>query len=294
VALFGIGGQASASTTVGEVFGGADLCFAANPLGGTWLQSTSPGGQYQVNDFGVITAWSYQAGSAPFIQMQLKVANPAEPPGNFVIVGESEIETPAANTLNTFKTQISIDSISESGPVLGFWVRSQDAPVGANCMRFPPADYRVTFATGNIPVNESAGTWIPVPNPTGIQLDVAAVLEPDADSDEFGDESQDTCLPPAVRVDCDPPETTITDGPRLKRGTSTAVKAPRRLVKLEFRSDERRSTFECRLDKNRFKPCEPPFRKRLKTGRTHRFDVRATDRGGNVDPSPAKHRFRIR
>ena len=277
LALAGIGGQASAATTVGETFAGGDVCGSLTSAGATLLQTASPGNQYRVNDTGVITSWSYQAGSAPFSRMQLKLASQPRA-GSFVIEDESEIETPVANTLNTFQTRISIGP--EFGFFLGFWETAP--PEGANCWRTAPG-YSFIGAAGNPPLNEDPRTWVPgYPN---TQLNVSAVLEPDADNDEFGDESQDTCLPPTVQTDCDSPETTITKAP--EKQTS------KRKVRFKFTSDEPGSTFECRLNNKTFKPCESPFRKRVKAGRKHKFKVRATDGGGNVDPSPAKHKFRV-
>jgi len=291
--LVGIGSSASAATTVGETFAGAELCYPGQ-TGVTFLQTGSPGNQYRVNDFGVITSWSYQAGSAPFSRMQLKLGNQPQS-GAFVIVDESDIETPVANTLNTFKTQIPISDISELGPILGFWASSGGG--GANCVRTAAFGYGFIAAPGNVPLNYDPRNWLPGQPYT--QLDVSAVLEPDVDNDDFGDESQDTCVPPAVRTDCDPPETTITkilvQRPRASAGRDAgpATKMSTRKATFKFTSDESASTFECWLNKKKFKPCRSPFRKRVRAGRTHRFKVRATDRGGNVDPTPAKRKFSV-
>ncbi len=85
--------------------------------------------------------------------------------------------------------------------------------------------------------------------------------------------------------DTDPPQTRIIKG------------APNRLdkhkAKFRFTSSEPDSTFECKLDKKEFKPCESPKRvKRLDEGK-HKFRVRAIDEAGNVDPSPAKDKFKV-
>lgn len=83
-----------------------------------------------------------------------------------------------------------------------------------------------------------------------------------------------------------PPETTITKKPKKK--------SAKRRATFKFVSSEPDSTFECKLDKKPFKPCTSPQRyKRLKPKR-HRFQVRAIDAAGNVDPTPAKAKFRIK
>ncbi len=65
-------------------------------------------------------------------------------------------------------------------------------------------------------------------------------------------------------------------------------------VKVYFRSDEEPSTFQCRLDKRRFKPCTSPKRYRnLREGK-HRVFVLATDAAGNKDDKAAKAKFKVR
>ncbi|HEY5816621.1 MAG TPA: hypothetical protein VIS95_09845 [Solirubrobacterales bacterium] len=65
-----------------------------------------------------------------------------------------------------------------------------------------------------------------------------------------------------------------------------------RTAKFRFVSSEAGSTFECKLDKKKFKPCRSPKKyKRLKPGK-HVFQVRAVDAAGNRDKTPAKRKFR--
>ena len=82
-----------------------------------------------------------------------------------------------------------------------------------------------------------------------------------------------------------------------KAPETTIVKAPRRThkrtVKFKFVSSEASSTFQCKLDRRPFKPCRSPKKyKGLKPGK-HVFKVRAIDAAGNVDPTPAKKKFRV-
>jgi len=81
------------------------------------------------------------------------------------------------------------------------------------------------------------------------------------------------------------PETTIIKGPKARSRKRTA--------KFKFVSSEAGSTFQCKLDKSKFKPCRSPKKyKRLKPGK-HVFQVRAVDVAGNRDKTPAKRRFRV-
>ncbi len=52
-------------------------------------------------------------------------------------------------------------------------------------------------------------------------------------------------------------------------------------------------SFQCKLDKGKFKPCKSPKKyRRLKEGR-HTVKIKAIDAAGNIDSTPATKRFRI-
>ena len=81
-------------------------------------------------------------------------------------------------------------------------------------------------------------------------------------------------------IDRKPPNTRILRGPRKMTRSKIAA--------FRFVSTERRSRFECKFDKKRWASCRTPKRYRaVKRGR-HTFRVRATDRAGNVDLTPAR------
>lgn len=71
----------------------------------------------------------------------------------------------------------------------------------------------------------------------------------------------------------------------LRRGTGAKVT-------FSFRADKPSSSFRCRLDKNRFKPCSATARLRAPLGR-HRFEVYAVDELGNAGESVARRIFRV-
>jgi hypothetical protein len=126
------------------------------------------------------------------------------------------------------------------------------------------------------------------------RVDVGAVLEPDADGDGFGDETQDACpsdastqgpCPPAV----DSPETTITNGPK----DNVKTKKKRAKATFEFSSNVAGATFECSLDGAPFAACSSPHTETVKKG-THTFAVRAKTPGGGVDASPATDYWKVK
>jgi CSLREA domain-containing protein len=80
------------------------------------------------------------------------------------------------------------------------------------------------------------------------------------------------------------PQTTIKKGPKGKTHSTTA--------KFRFISSLSGSTFECKLDRKKFKPCKSPKTyKKLKPGK-HVFRVRAK-KGGVTDPTPAVRKFKV-
>ncbi|HET7507236.1 MAG TPA: NosD domain-containing protein [Solirubrobacterales bacterium] len=82
-----------------------------------------------------------------------------------------------------------------------------------------------------------------------------------------------------------PPDTKIVKGPPKKTHKRTA--------KFKFTSTEAGSTFQCKMDRKPFKACSSPKKyKKLKPGK-HVFKVRAIDKAGNVDPTPAKRAFTV-
>lgn len=85
-------------------------------------------------------------------------------------------------------------------------------------------------------------------------------------------------------TDTKAPMATITKGPKAQATSTTA--------KFKFKSNEAGSTFQCKLDKGKFKTCRSPKTyKKLKPGK-HVFKVRATDKAGNVG-KVAKRKFTI-
>jgi hypothetical protein len=86
-------------------------------------------------------------------------------------------------------------------------------------------------------------------------------------------------------ADKTPPNTRIVSGP--PRNTY------KRKAKFRFASSEAQSSFQCKLDKKPWRGCANPFKRTVKPGR-HVFKVRAIDRFGNVDPSPAHFGWRVK
>lgn len=191
---------AAAATTVGATFPPTpDLCSD------TILQTASPNGQYTVPFSGVLTSWSYQAGAAPPL-VNFKVAR-SEGGNQFTIIGDSGQTSQGPSLLNNHPIRIPV----RVGDVIGAYGTGAGTPC-----RFSTS-YDAHRALGDRPAGDTT-TYSPV---AGIQIDIAAGLEPDADSDDFGDESQDKCVgTPGTANGC--PSTVTID--RLKQKGNTKVK----------------------------------------------------------------------
>jgi hypothetical protein len=136
------------------------------------------------------------------------------------------------------------------------------------------------------------------------------VVEPDADADRYGDETQDGCPTDAtVQTACPattpdpepdpPPDSCPADDQRLDDCTPPALqitagpkaKTEKPKARFEFAADEA-ATFECALDKAGFVPCKAPKRYRGLDSGKHIFRLRAFDSNGNLS-APISKRWRV-
>jgi hypothetical protein len=80
--------------------------------------------------------------------------------------------------------------------------------------------------------------------------------------------------------------------PSTKLRKAPAKKSRRRLAKFVFSSEQAGVRFECRIDKNLFKPCKSPYKARVGRGR-HIFRVRAISADGTYEDHPLEYRWRV-
>lgn len=85
--------------------------------------------------------------------------------------------------------------------------------------------------------------------------------------------------------DTEAPQTTIDSGPQGK--TTNASPS------FTFSSSEPDSSFECRLDSGSWGSCTSPKSYQNLPAGTHVFEVRAIDRAGNIDLTPATRSFKL-
>lgn len=231
---------------------------------------------------GVVTRFSHQANNVAG-RVQALVFADGSTAAQKTVVAFSPKVTVATNTLNSFAARVPMKAGQKLG--IGFTVNGMGCAIAANF----PGDttwIRGSYDAETTPTFVAAGTL-----DDGVHTfrpNIGAVLEPDNDSDGYGDVTQDACPASAyTQAACPAPETTITKKPKRKV-TRKKIK-----VKVAFASSIPGSTFQCRLDGHRkWKPCRSPYTRKLGPG-THRLQVRAVSAVGIPDRSPAKVKIRI-
>jgi hypothetical protein len=177
--------NASAATHVGATFTPG---FGNSCLGGPdWevvQTGRASGPSYATPSKGVLTTWSFQADDAVQTVMTLRVFRPTGTAHQYQVIadGSSGLETiPASSGLHNFPTRIPVNA----GDLIG--IRSTSGECGSETLN--SADtydgyFGTATAVGALGSFTAYNGWI---------WDISASLEPDADNDGFGDESQDPC-----------------------------------------------------------------------------------------------------
>jgi hypothetical protein len=180
---------AYAATTVGETFqpDTSGATCNVNP-GQEWnvLQTARASGpSYAVPSAGVLTSWSFESGAADASDttMNMRVFRATGTPQEYTAVADgSPLQTiQHGSGLNTFPTRITV----QAGDYVG--IRSTSGVCAKNTGNL--ADTADKYFTAPLAIGVPQGfTGTP-----GFIWDVSAVLEPDADLDTYGDETQDQC-----------------------------------------------------------------------------------------------------
>ena len=207
---------AGAAVKIGETFT-PETAFDSS---GVFIQSGSPGNSYTVPSDGVITSWSFAAAAGVTAPLKLKVVRRAGG-DNFTTVGDSQLETPMPATLNTWPTRIAVktgDVPAHFYPNVGTvsWRFTSDAEYTTNEFGGPPGDPNL---------DPPPDTTIDYgPSTSNQQIDLSAVVEPDADRDGFGSKTQDKCAGTAGNFNgC--PNTVQVDKIKQKGDTKVKVTA---------------------------------------------------------------------
>lgn len=131
---------------------------------------------------GVVTSWKVRSGITGTFNQRLKVFRSGAAPTQFTAVAESELEAVSQGT-NLFKTRIPVQAGDRFG-VGG----SGLSGAAFLCLNNNGGD-QVGGVQGDLPV----GAPTKFEPSTEAIVAVSAAVEPDADGDGFGDETQDKC-----------------------------------------------------------------------------------------------------
>jgi hypothetical protein len=149
--------------------------------------SVVSGNSYVVPETGgvttwTLTSWSHNAAADAGQELTMKVFRKVADPLAYTVVGHDGPRPLAPNTVNTFQTRLPV----KAGDVLG---NNSKSPAD-NASYFPaPGESFIELQPGL--ADGQMGTFVESADP--LLLNVSAVLEPDADQDGFGDETQDQC-----------------------------------------------------------------------------------------------------
>ena len=165
---------------------------AANTTGGgnTWISlRNGPGSPISptIPAAGVITRWTFNVGIAlPPITFStaLKILRGTGTPKQFQVVADTG-QVPISGGTNSFSARIPV----QAGDYVGTFGRVPEGPITLVCSTSNPSD-KSAIIEGDLALG-STGT-APA-EPESVQVPLVVFVEPDADNDGFGDETQDLC-----------------------------------------------------------------------------------------------------
>ena len=202
---------AAAATRVGNT---CEANAAASTPTFIQLSRAEPGPDLSVPSAGVLSSWSVSVvpivGSRPQV---LKILRPTGVSNRFQVVAESAAGSVISGA-NSFDARISV----EAGDRLGL-VAAPPSEATLYCAPTEPSD-----AIGIFTGDAAVGGSFDFEEASGLQVPVSALVEPDADGDGYGDETQDNCPQSSLfSGECPPPVTLIVKPKVRKRSILLGV-----------------------------------------------------------------------
>jgi hypothetical protein len=186
------GAPALAATSIGQLEPGTPT---GSCLGNSsWVQSAEAGAPSYAVPAGrwVIVSWSHRANSASGRELGVRVWRTTATPGSYTLVAAGSLRTLTPGGINTLYERITVSG----GDILG--LRVGNPPVlpgfggGASCAFTTGVGDSVRYGVASSEQPPGSTSALAVLLAT-YRLNVTARLEPDADQDGFGDETQDGC-----------------------------------------------------------------------------------------------------
>jgi hypothetical protein len=180
-----------AATSIGQLDPGTPSGSCAGTS--SWVQSSESGTPSYVVPAGrwVVVSWSHRSNSASGRELGLRIWHGTATVGTYTLIGAGALRVLAPNGINTFYDRIPV----MGGDLLGLRVGNPPGPFpdiggGASCA-FTAAGNTVRYSV--LTSEPSTGGDVVLPGALVYRLNVTAHLEPDADADGYGDETQDAC-----------------------------------------------------------------------------------------------------
>jgi hypothetical protein len=177
--MIALAAPAHAAVTVGQSFVPTYDCTGA---AGTALQTgIASGNSYTVPTPGVITSWSFHDGAATVPGLEFKVGRSVVGT-TYQVVGTSPAGGQTPNAVGTYPARIPV----HAGDVIGFY------EAGGNCVS--NTGNSADHYAGLMGIDAALYSSATYTNASSYLLPVTAAVEPDADGDGYGDETQDHCV----------------------------------------------------------------------------------------------------
>ena len=268
---------AEPSVVLGRTAGSMPSTCAGSPDLEAFQLSSAPGTPTTAPFAGVVTSWSFLASTQDTV-LTLRIFRQVDASSFTPVADGGPLQTVPANTgEHTFPTRITV----QRGDSIG--LRSTSGACAAQTG--DTKDVALVLGGTATPLGGSA-TYTAS---SGFIENIAATLEPDADLDGYGDETQDRCPTRAsTQRPCPPsPNTVITKKPTKK--TSHHAKS-----KVYFTASPPAQSFMCQLDHGPVVGCtSPAVFKCLEPGK-HKFRVFALNSSTSLDTTPAVAKWRVR
>jgi hypothetical protein len=170
----------------------ADNCTPNTEFMQNTVGTGGPTPSYDVPSAGVITSWSTRPGSGTGTGARLKVYRPSADPHIWTVVGGSAAKILTPDTVNSATTRIPV----QAGDRIA--VRTASGNGGPCDFPYPagigPGYSMFSFQSTMSGFDPPAGSQVTFDDQLGQELvNIAAIVEPDADGDGYGDETQDQC-----------------------------------------------------------------------------------------------------
>ncbi len=206
LALCSLPPLASSASAATEVGNDCEANFATNVNVVGLAQATGGPLPLAAPSDGVVTRWRVKLFPTPeTVSQVMKVFRPAGAPNRFQVVGESA--PGAIGAAEGIPTRLPV----RAGDRFGLLGTQNNTLV---CKTENPADVLGAPEEGGA---ATLGSTVSLREEPGFQLPLVATIEPDADGDGYGDETQDRCpVSASTQVDC-PPVRVTTGRPSVSR-----------------------------------------------------------------------------